>query len=108
VLVINNENEFFAFFLVYSAIVDYEFHDNERTYLEEKFGKDTVLRALNELENNKAVVFSTLILNYKTYITSAQKQTMLRSEMVHLFKEDGKLCNFETGFLEVFDLIDDP
>lgn len=105
--IIASKKDFECLFLIHSANVDYNFHDKERQLIINKYGEDNFRRLLETYHENKSHIFSLLVNSYKIHIYNEDEKEKLRSLIMNLFLKDGKICQFENGFIEVFDLIDD-
>lgn len=99
-----NYDEFLCFLLLHASFVDMEFSEEERYKLNEKFGKELVVKMLAELEKLSDYETLETILSYKgVYFPSLDQKKEIMNQVKRLFFIDGDYSIMEREFYRFLD-----
>ncbi len=95
-----SKEEFIAFVLIYASHIDYEFSENEISFIKERTSDNVYDNMINLFELNGDYTSMKIILSHKEeYFCSEEKQNKLYQMLIDLFKVDGEYSRIEKNFL---------
>ncbi|MBT8233330.1 MAG: hypothetical protein HKO66_14200 [Saprospiraceae bacterium] len=95
--------EFKTFILIYAAHIDYEYSENEISFILSCSHQDVYERMLELFKVKNDYSCMKLILSHRSdYFDTKEKQESLFNLLVELFKVDGDFSRIEKNFLPFF------
>jgi hypothetical protein len=98
-----NKEEFIAFVLIYASHIDYEFSENEISFIRERTSDNVFDNMIKLFQLNGDYTSMKIILSHKEeYFCTKEKQNQLYQMLIDLFKVDGEYSRIEKNFLPFF------